>query len=62
LISGNLDYLDEEKFQALREEIGVVEKNSESNDQIPGKQSLGSLNPRLLEPFLPIIGKRIYIY
>jgi len=32
-------------------------ENAKSDDQIPGKQTLESLNPGLLEPFLPIIGR-----
>ena len=42
-----------EKLQELREELGDVERIAKSGDQIPGKQTLESLNPGLLEPFLP---------
>ena len=57
MISGDLDYMKKEKLQELREELGDVERML-SDDQITGKQTLGSLNPGLLEPFLSKIGRR----
>ena len=41
-----------EPWEIKRGDRGYRE-NAESVNQIPGKQTLGSLNPRLLEPFLP---------
>jgi len=44
MISGDLGYVGKER--GCRE-------NAESDDQIPGKQTLESLNPGPLGPFLP---------
>jgi len=51
MISGDLDYMNKEKLQELREELGDVESNAKSDDQIPGKQTLESLAPWILGPF-----------
>ena len=37
-------------------------ENAKSDDQIPGKQTRESLNPRLLEPFLPTNWEKIQKY
>jgi len=39
--------------QDLREELGDVERMLKAYDQVPGKQTLESLNPGLLGSFLP---------
>ncbi len=36
-------------------------ENAKSDDQITGKQTLESLNPRLLEPFLPTNWEKIQL-
>ena len=61
MISGDLDYMNKEKLQKLREKLGDVE-NAKSDDQIHRKRTLGSLNPGLLEPFLPNNWKKILFF
>ena len=55
-VSGDLGYVEKERFKELREEIG----DAESNDQNPGKQPLESLNPRPLGSFVTVIGVRCF--
>ena len=59
MISGDLNYMNKEKLQELREELRDARENAKSDDQIPGKQALESLNPGLLEPFLPTNWEKI---
>ena len=44
---------EEGKASGIKRGARGYRENAESVNQIPGKQTLGSLNPGLLEPFLP---------
>ena len=52
MISGDLGYVEKDRLQRIRAEIGDFFKDAESDDQIPGKQILESLNPRPLGSYL----------
>jgi len=59
MISGDLDYMNKEKLQELREELGDVERMLKAMiTSLENKH----LNPGLLEPFLPTSWEKIRYY